>query len=85
MSKSSFEVQLEDYFNTWLVEKKRAEETGDYKEYEWFLKETKKEFNKLYAKMTHEKWIEPMGKILELLSCEIKKIHIKYKESNETR
>lgn len=58
--------------DTWVREKKFAKKTHDYSQYIWFLKEVRKNFSKVYAGFTNEAWIEFMGKVLKLLSCELK-------------
>lgn len=79
MSKDSFNSAVKDYFDTWVKVKK----SGDTEFYKWFLKETRKEFSKLYTNLKDEAWIEQVGKLLKLVSCELKEINIKYKKEKD--
>ena len=69
-----------EIFDIWVKIEKKAKETGDYKEYKWFLKEFLKEFNKLYMDLKDIRYQEIVGKYIELASCKLKKISIKYKK-----
>lgn len=71
------------FVETWIKLKQRAKETDnpdDWEFYAFFLTEAKRNFTKIYANMTNEKWIELMGDILKTITCNLKEIDIKYKK-----
>ena len=71
------------FMETWIHLKKKANDTNepnDWKFYVFFLTEAKRNFTKIYATMTNEKWIEFMGIVLKDITCNLKEINIKYKK-----
>jgi hypothetical protein len=52
----------------------------DWNLYIWYLKEFKKVTEKKYAESENQKWTEVLGKVLQLISCELKENMIKYKK-----
>ena len=71
---------VSDYCSRWLDLKREAIKSKDYTLYNWFLKETKKEFSKLYVKVTKPLLISLVELVLKIATCEIKENIIKYKK-----
>lgn len=87
MTESTLHTDFKWFCDTWLSLKQKAEETkskDDIDMYKFFLEEAKKDFQKVYAGMTNEKWIEFMGDVLKTITCNLKEISIKYKNYEQT-
>ena len=55
------------FVDEWIKLRDRAKETqkqDDWEMYEFFLKEAHKDFQKTYAGMTNEKWMEFMEQVI---------------------
>ena len=82
-SKSDLSENFKWFCDTWLSLKKKAKETDskdDWEFYEFFLKEARKSFTKVYVGMINKVWIELMENIFKTISCQLKEINIKYKK-----
>jgi len=88
---SSNNLKVSDNFSSlgdeWVKLKRHAITTNkkeDWDFYKWFLNEAKKGFSQLYASENlAPKIIELTEQILQLITCELKEIDIKYKKIKE--
>lgn len=88
MTDDKLQTDFKWFCDTWIALKQKAEKTNskeDWEFYKFFLEEAKKNFQKVYAGMTNEKWIELMGNILKTITCNLKEISIKYKNYEQTK
>ena len=68
-------------YKTWKEEKKKYLETGDSEMYVFFLKQIQKYLGQIYSRIDKGEILEPLEEILNLTTCELKEISIKYKNS----